>query len=153
MRLFLKFGWPDSDTDHYARLNAKLRKKLKQTKISDHHLGKIVLIEVPFNLRTIDERKLKHAVHDAAKHSKRALAVILANREGNPQMRNHYSQSGTFNETALRAGQAEIVAAVDLLNRTFQNELRLDPILEVPYRRDWAAAQARATRISERIAE
>lgn len=136
--LFLKFAKASEQIDHYSRLTAKLRKKLRQTKVSEKHMGKIVFIEVPFSLRAIDESKLKLAVRAAAVQSKTTLAIILANREPNPQTRFHYSQSGTFNETALRTGEPHIVELVNFLNRNFQSELTLDPIAGEPYRRSWA---------------
>jgi hypothetical protein len=146
VRLFLKFAKPSDQIDHYSRLTAKLRKKLKQTKISEKHMGKIVFIEVPFSLRVIDENKLRLAVRAAAMQSRTTLAIILANREPNPQTRFHFSQTGTFNETALRTGRPEIVELVDFLNRAFQTELTLDPLLGEPYRRTWDEALAKQSR-------
>lgn len=143
MRLFLKFARTPAEIDHYSRLTAKLRKKLRQTKISDRHMGKIVFIEVPFSLREIDNDKLNLAVRAAAIHSKTTLSIILADREANPQTRYHYSQSATFNETALRTGKPEIFELVDFLNRAFQSELILDPILGLPYRTSWNEALAK----------
>ena len=142
VRVFLKFGKATEDIDHYMRLTTKLRKKLKQTKLSDRHLGKILFIEVPFDLRTVNDDKLRRAVR-AAMHSKSTLAVVLANRERNPQRRYHYSQSATFSEVELRSGRAEINELVSLLNRSFQSELKRDPVTGEPYIRSWAEAQAR----------
>ena len=145
VRLFTKFGPPPNKSDHYSRLTSKLKKKLKQTKTAAEHFGKIVLIEVPFDLRAVDTDKLKEAVRGAAVHSRTTLAIILANREPNPQIRYHYSQSGTFNQTAARI-RPELV---ELFERIAKSEIAVDPILGSPYRRSWAEAQVHAARIAK----
>lgn len=142
VRLFMKFGLPIEHSNHYYRLTAKLKKKLKQTTISSEHFGKIVLIEVPFNLRTVDSEQLQAAVHRAAIHSSRTFAVILANREPNPHVRHHYSLSVTGNKTG--AGLQPSLLA--LLERTSRDEIALDPVLGSPYRRSWEEALARLQR-------
>ncbi len=145
VRLFTKFGRPTDQPDYYNRLTTKLKKKLKQTKVSAGHFGKIVLIEVPFDLRTVDRDKLKAVVHEAAIHSRTTFAVILANREPNPHTRYHYSQSVTANQTAAKMQPS----LIELLNRTAQGEIALDPILGSPYRRSWSEAQVHATKAAK----
>jgi hypothetical protein len=149
VRLFLKFGRPVSQLDYYSRLTAKLKKKLKQTKISAQHFGKVVLVEVPFDLRTVDTGKLREAVREAAVHSRMTLAIILANREPNLHLRYHYSQSTTFNQTAAVL-QPEVL---ELFNRIAQSEGTVDPILGSPYRRSWAEAQMHAAKIAKTSSE
>jgi len=46
---------------------------------------KVVLLEVPFDLRSVNREQLRLAVRDAALNSSSALAIILPNREPNPQ--------------------------------------------------------------------
>ena len=145
VRLFIKFGQPADPPDAFTRLTAKLKKKLKQTKTSAEHFGKIVLIEVAFDLRDVNTGKLANAVREAAIHSRTALAIILANRERNPHIRYHYLQSGTYNETAAKI-RPEIV---QLFDRLATAEANVDPILESPYRRTWTDAEARARTIGE----
>ena len=146
VRLFMKFGQPTNDLDYYDRLTAKLSKKLKQTKISTEHFGKIVLIDVTLDLRTADTVKLQDAVRRAAVRSGTTLAIqILARREPNPQMRYHYSLSITFNQTAARI-KPEVVAHFD---RVARGEVVLDPILGLPYRRTWPDAQLHAGDIAK----
>ncbi|MCU1308916.1 MAG: hypothetical protein JWO20_41 [Candidatus Angelobacter sp.] len=142
VRLFMKFGAATRQPDNYSRLTAKLKKKLKQTKISAEHFGKIVLVEVPFDLRSVDGEKLKSAVQAAASNSNSTLAIILANREPNPQIRFHYSQSGAFNHAAATMHPQ----FVELLNRMAQGEMTLDMLLGLPYRRSWADAAVHAMR-------
>ena len=142
---FTKFGRPTNQPDHYNRLTTKLKKKLKQTKVSTEHFGKVVIIEVPFDLRAADTDRLKAAIHNAAVHSRTTFAVVLANRESNPHIRYHYSQSVTANQTAAKI-QPDLI---ELLNRTAQCEITLDPILGSPYRRSWAEAQAHSRKIAE----
>jgi hypothetical protein len=141
VRLFVKFAKTSHLSDHYSRLTTKLLKKLQQTRIRESHLGKIVFMNVPFSLRTTDTEKLKGAVR--ATQSRAALAIVLADREQNPQYRYHYSQSATFDQEALHSGRPEILELVDLLDRAFQSELTMDPITGERYRRNWAEAQAR----------
>jgi hypothetical protein len=145
LRLFIKFGRAISQSDQYSRLEAKLKKKLKQTKITAEHFGKIALIEVPFDLRIADPDRLKEVVRSAATHSRATLAVILAKRESSPRFRHHYSMSIAFNQTAakIRPDTAE------LFERVAQNELRTDPILGSLYHRSWAEAQLRAETIAK----
>jgi len=135
----MKFGQPSDPPDNYARLTAKLKKKLKQMKASLEHFGKIALIEVPFDLRSVDDDKLGGAVREAALNSRTALAIILANREANPHFRHHYSQSGTYNKTAA-AIRPEVVELFDGIAKT---EMAVDPILGCAYRRTWTEAQSR----------
>lgn len=145
VRLFMKFGAPGAEApagepDSYKRLTAKLKKKLKQTKTSEEHFGKTVFIEVPFDLRAADEGRLGAAVREAALNSRSALAIVLAHREGNPNFRHHYAQSGTYNATAAMI-RPEVA---HLFERLSKAELRNDPILGTRYLRSWAEAQARA---------
>ena len=142
--LFMKFDTPGGEPDPYGRLTTKLKKKLKQTKTSAEHFGKIVFVEVPFDLRAVDEGRLAAAVREAAVNSRSALAIVLAHREGNPNFRHHYSQSGTYNATAATI-RPEIA---ELFERVSKAELTVDPILGTPYRRSWADAQARAMKQS-----
>lgn len=141
VRLFVKFAKPIDQSDYYGRLTTKLLKKLQQTRILESHLGKIVFIDVPFSLRSTDEEKLKGAVR--ATQTRAALAIVLADREPNPQFRYHYSQSATFDQEALHSGRPEIRELIDLLERAFQSELTMDPITGERYRRNWTQAQAR----------
>jgi hypothetical protein len=145
VRLFTKFGRPVNEPDYYKRLTTKLKKKLKQTKISTEHFGKIVLVEVPFDLRTVDSVKLKEAVREAAIHSRMTLAIVLANREANPQIRYHYSQFTTFNQT----GASMLPEVMALFDRMSRGELVLDPIFGSPYRRTWDEAHAHARKIAK----
>jgi hypothetical protein len=145
VRLFTKFGEPTNQPDHYNRIRAKLKKKLKQTKVSTEHFGKVVLIEVPFDLRVVDAKKLQAAVHDAAVHSSKTFAVILANREANPHIRYHYSLSVMGNQTAAKLQPS----LVGLLERTSQGEIIVDPIVGSPYRRSWTEAQEHSRKIAE----
>jgi hypothetical protein len=146
VRLFMKFGAPGNEPEPYERLTNKLKKKLKQTKTSAEHFGKIVFVEVLFDLRAVDEGRLAAAVREAALKSRSALAIILGHREGNPNFRHHYAQSGTYNETAA-AIRPEVV---QLFERLSKAELTLDPILATPYPRSWAEAQTRARKQSLR---
>ena len=149
VRLFLKFGRPTNQPDHYKRLTEKLKKKLKQTKTSAGHFGKVVIIEVPFDLRKVDPNKLKEAVREAAIHSRATLGVVLAHRESGPHFRFYYSQSNTFNLTAALL-KPEIV---ELFKRFSDGEILIDPILASPYLRSWEEAQARASKIAEAFPE
>jgi len=144
VRLFTKFGPPINQPDYYGRLIAKLKKKLKQTKISPDHFGKIALIEVPFDLRTADPNNLQAAVHEAAVHSSRTFAVILANREPNPHIRYHYSMSVTGNQNAAILQPS----LVELLKRSSQAEAAVDPLLGLPYRRSWAEAEEHSRKVA-----
>lgn len=145
LRLFTKFAEPKDDTDPYARLETKLRKKLKQTKITAEHFGKIVIVEVPFDLRIVNEARLAGAIRSAALRSRNALSIFLANRERSPQIRENYSYSGRYNATA-----AEIRPdVIELLNRFLGEELSIDPVLGLPYQRTWDEAQANVNRLAE----
>jgi hypothetical protein len=147
VRLFFKFGQPATQHDYYKRLTEKLKTKLKQTKVSAEHFGKIVLIEVPFDFRTVDMDKVKGAVREAAVHSRAALGVVLAHREPSPHIRYHYSQSSIFSQIAAMI-KPEVT---DLFKRIGQSEISVDPILGSPYSRSWAEAQARAKKIAKSI--
>lgn len=145
VRLFMKFGQPVSQRDHYQRLEAKLRKKLKQTKVSSNHFGKVILIEVPFDFWTVDTNEVKKAVQEAAIHSHATVAVILAHREASPHIRYQYSLSTSFSQTAGII-QPEVFG---LFKRVSQGEISTDPILESPFRRSWEEAQAHAREIAK----
>ena len=138
VRLFTQFGREPNEVDPYTRLTAKLNKKLKQTKIGAEHFGKIVLVAVRFDLRIVDEDKLAEAIRAAALRSRNALGIVLAKREQNAQVRYSYSYSGKFNRTATGIRPD----VLDLLQRFVNQELSIDPILGLPYRRTWAEAQA-----------
>jgi hypothetical protein len=137
VRVFTKFGASGGEPDTYGRLSTKLKKKLRQTKTTAEHFGKIVFVEVPFDLRIVDSDKLQKAVRDAALNSRTALGIVLAHREPNPQIRHSYSQSSTFNRTAV--GMRPEVA--ELLDRLGSGEVSIDPIVGLPYRRTWNEAR------------
>jgi hypothetical protein len=147
VRLFTKFGEPVEVPDPFHRLTAKLKKKLKQTKTSAEHFGKIIFVEVPFDPQSLDQDRLREAVRAAALNSRSALAIILANREKNPQFRFHYSQSGTYNRNAAKM-RPEVVGFFDRLSKA---ELNIDPVLGLPYPRPWSDAQVRARTISRPV--
>ncbi len=149
VRLFMKFGEPEKQINYYDRLTAKLRKKLGQTKISKEHFGKIILVEVTFDLRIVQEELLREAVREAARHSGTTLAIILAKREQNPHMRYHYCFSFTFNQT----GASIKPELVELFDRVGKNEVTLDPILFSAYSRTWEEAEVRARQIAKPIPE
>lgn len=145
LRLFTKFEESKDQTDPYARLETKLRKKLKQTKIREEHFGKMVIVEVPFDLRTVNEARLAEAIRSAAVRSRNALSIFLANRERSPQIRENYSYSARYNAIAA-AIRPDVV---ELLNRFMGQELLIDPILATPYQRTWDEAQAHVRRLAE----
>jgi len=145
LRLLTKFAEPKDETDPYVRLETKLRKKLKQTKITEEHFGKIVIVEVPFDLRAVNEDRLAEAIRSAALRSRNALSIFLANRESTPQIRESYSYSAQCNATAAMIRPD----VIELLNRFMGQELSTDPILGLPYQRTWDEAQANVKRLAE----
>ncbi len=145
LRLLTKFAEPKDEPDPYVRLETKLRKKLKQTKITEEHFGKIVIVEVPFDLRTVNGGRLAEAIRSAALRSRNALSIFLANRESTPQMRESYSYSAQCNATAAMIRPD----VIELLNRFMGQELSTDPILGLPYQRTWDEAQAHVKRLVE----
>lgn len=145
LRLFTRFAEPKDETDPYARLETKLRKKLKQTKITEEHFGKIVIVDFPFDLRTVNEKCLAEAIRSAALRSRNALSIFLANRESTPQMRESYSYSARCNAAAA-AIRPDVI---EFLNRFMGQELSTDPILGLPYQRTWNEAQVHARRLAE----
>lgn len=149
VRLFMKFGQPENQLNHYERLTNRLKKKLNQTKVSNEHFGKIIFIEVPFDLRTVDEDSLGEAVRKAARHSGTTLAIVLAKREPNPHMRYHYCLLITFNQTGAKI-KPEVVELFDRLTR---NESAIDPILNAAYYRNWDEALLHAKQIEKPIPE
>lgn len=131
VRLFLKFAAPVEERDPYARLTAKLKKKLKQMKTTSEHFGKIVFVEVPFTLQIANSDELREAVRNAALSSRTALAIILAHRQTNPQIRHGYEQVANYNKTAV-----EIKPEIrELFERLSKQEAEVDPILGLPFRR------------------
>jgi hypothetical protein len=145
LRLFTRFADSNDETDPYARLETKLRKKLKQTKITEEHFGKIVIVEVPFNLRTVNENRLAGAIRSAALRSTNALSIFLANRESTPQMRESYSYYAHCNAVAAVIRPD----VIEFLNRLVNQELSTDPILGLPYQRTWDEAKVHVRRLAE----
>ena len=145
LRLFVKFAEQVDDADPYTRLETKLRKKLKQTKIKQEHFGKIVMIDVPFDLQAVNENALAGAIRSAALHSKNALSIFLAQRQQTAQIRYGYGYFVRSNAIAvtLRSDVNE------LLKRIANQELLIDPILGAPYQRTWDEAEAHAERLDE----
>jgi hypothetical protein len=140
VRIFMKFGPPSEGPDYYDRLANKLKKKLKQTKVEASNYGKVVLIEVPSDLRSADQNKLNGTVADAVKHSQTTLAVVFAHREGNPHYRHHYSLHTSLDPSAF-ALKPELMS---LFDRFRSGEMRTDPITGLPYQSSWEEAYARA---------
>jgi len=140
VRLFMKFGPPCEGPDDYDRLTNKLRKKLKQTKVEQGNYGKLVFIEVPFDLRLADEAKLDRAIAEAVKHSRSTLGVVLAHREANPHYRHQYSLYASLNTVAF-ALKPELVS---IFYRFRLGDTRTDPITGFPYQSSWQEALSRA---------
>jgi hypothetical protein len=140
VRLFMKFGPHIETPDPYSRLTNKLKKKLRQTKVEATNYGRLLFIEVPFNLRLADETKLSQAITEAIKHSRNTLGVILANREGNPHYRHHYSLHGSLN----RVGFALKPELISLFERFQLSDTRTDLITGLPYQNSWPEVLDRA---------
>jgi hypothetical protein len=140
VRLFMKFGPPNEGPNYYHRLANKLRKKLKQTKVDAGNYGKLVFIEVPFNLRLADEAELNRAIAEAVKHSQTTLGVVLARREANLHYRYHYSLYGSLNTVAF-ALKSELIS---IFERFRFSETRTDPVTGFPYQSSWQEALSRA---------
>lgn len=147
VRVFTKFAAPVEEGDPYARLTTKLKKKLKQTKTTADHFGKIVFVEVPFAFQTVDSGKLRKAVRDAAFNSRTALGIVLTHREANPQIRHAYSQFGNYNRTAVEM-KPEVG---ELFARLAKQEIEIDPVLGLPYRRTWDEAREYLRKLSAEI--
>ena len=143
VRLFMKFGSNTNTADDYGRLATKLRKKLKQTKVGSTSYGKLVFIEVPFDLRLADRGKLNQALAEASSHSRTTLGIILANRESNPHYRYHYSLHGSLNSIGF-ALRPELMSIFDQFRLS---DTKIDPITGCPYQRSWQEASSRAARI------
>lgn len=139
VRLFMKFGASNEGPDYYHRLTNKLSKKLKQTKVDAGNYGKLVFIEVPFDLRLADETKLTRAITEAVKHSRTTLGVVLAHREANPYYRHHYSLRGSLNTDAF-AQKPDLVL---IFERFRLGDTRIDPITGLPYQISWQEAFSR----------
>lgn len=140
VRVFMKFGPSKETPDYYGRLTNKLKKKLKQTKVDAGDYGKLVFIEVPFDLRLADEAKLNEAIAEAVKHSRTTLGVVLAHREANPHYRHHYSLYGSLNTVAF-ALKSELIS---IFERFRYRDTRTDPVTGLPYQRSWQEARSRA---------
>jgi len=139
VRIFMKFGAHSEGPDYYDRLTNKLRKKLKQTKVEPGNYGKLVFIEVPFDLRLADEAKLSRAVAEAVKHSHTTLGVVLAHREANPHYRHHYSLHGSLNKVAF-ALRSELIS---IFERFQFSDTLTDPVTGFPYQSSWQEAFSR----------
>jgi hypothetical protein len=149
VRLFTRFGAHRIKQNDFGRLTAKLKKKLNQTKTTAEHFGKVVFVELPFDLRASDPVKLRAAIREAATQSRTTLAVILARREQNPHFRYHYSQTTAFNRTAAIIHSEPI----ELFARASKGELAIDPILGAPYSRSWGDAREHAAKVTGPIPE
>jgi hypothetical protein len=137
VRIFMKFAPPNKGgPDYYDRLANKLKKKLKQTKLGANSYGKVVLIEVPFDLQSADENKLKGAVTEAVKHSQTTLAVVLVHRQANPHFRHHYSSHASLNPLAF-ALKPELISVFDRFRHC---DTRTDLITGSPYQNSWEEA-------------
>lgn len=139
VRLFMKFGKQASAVDEYDRLATKLRKKLKQTKVGATDYGKLIFIEVPFDLRLADGAKISQAIAKAVGHSRSTVGVVLANREANPHYRHHYSLHGSLSSIAF-ALKPELTS---LFDRFRFGDTRTDPITGFPYQNSWQEALSR----------
>jgi hypothetical protein len=146
VRLFMKFGPPGDGPDYYDRLTNKLRKKLNQTKVKPGNYGKLVFIEVPFDLRLADKPKLNRAIAGAVKGSQTTLGVVLAHRAANPHYRHHYSLYGSLNSIAF-ALKAELIS---LFERFQYTDTRIDLLTGFPYQSSWQEALSQAQAARER---
>jgi hypothetical protein len=114
--------------------------KLNQTKAEPDNYGKLVFIEVPFDLRLADMAKLNRAIAEAAKRSRTTLGVVLAHREANPHYRHHYSLHGSLNLIAF-ALKSELIS---IFERFQYSDTRTDLLTGFPYQSSWQEALSRA---------
>lgn len=140
VRLFMKFGLHVEIPDPYRRLTNKLKKKLRQTKVEAGSYGRLVFIEVPFDLRLADKTKLSRSIAEAVQQSRNTLGVVLANREANPHHRHHYSMHGSLS----RVGFALKPELVSLFERFQLSDTRTDLITGLPYQYSWQEALDRS---------
>ena len=119
---------------------------MKQTKAQVGEYGKLIFIQVPFDLRAVDQGRLEHSITEAVGQSRTTIGIILAHREANPHYRHHYSLSVFLNKTAFA-----INSELALLFERFRTiDTRTDPITGLAYRLSWEEARARTQAARER---
>lgn len=135
-RIFVKFP-PLADTpDPYRRVAQKIRKKIVQTKSASGPVSKIIFIECPFALREANQDRLRKTVLESVQCTRHTAAVILANREGNPHYRHHYSLFTNLNMWAVQ----DVPALGQVLSAFQQWDSTYDLLLLRKHPRTWQDA-------------
>ncbi|HEY2496879.1 MAG TPA: hypothetical protein VGK24_07410 [Candidatus Angelobacter sp.] len=131
-----------TEVDVYTKVRQKLKKKASQTKMPDSYLGRIIFVDLPYDLRGIDQENLHTAILNQVRQTTRTLAAVITHREANPHYRHQYSSFISANQLAMKA--------VPILHKVLENfqvwEGREDRLLGTPYVRSWDAAQQRVRR-------
>lgn len=144
IRIFTTFAGM-TEGDPFARLRTKLKHKLKQTKIRPNHFGKIIFIQVPFELPELDQDKLIKTIDDVLHGTRTTVAVVIEQRRGSVFGRIVYNRFLRANRGALNA-RPELRS---LFERLAKRELEVDPILNTPYRRSAREAEKHSQRLRE----
>jgi len=142
-RVLIHYTLPSDLGDPYARLSAKIKRKVSQTKISTaDKTAKFLWIDSPYDLRSFDHDALQKDAVEAMRSSRHTLGVMITYRDGNPHFRHNCSLFGIFNRNGI-PDFPKFIASLDVLR---QNEISIDPITGWKYHRTWEEAAARSER-------
>lgn len=135
-RVFISWDRGRPDFDPYARIRNKIKKKKNQTKSNEEMYGRIIFLEVQWDLALGEIDRLAEIVNHEIDESDNTIAVFLALRNASV----HYRRWYKFHTSKLGAAYASDSSLVQFLNRFILYDRDFDPILNRRYSRTWQEA-------------
>jgi hypothetical protein len=137
-RVFISWDRNRPAFDPYGRILNKIKKKRHQTKSNAGIYGRIIFIEVQWDLELGDIERLARMVNHELDESRNTIAVLIAQRLASV----HYRRWYKFYPSKIGAAYERDSSLIQFLNRFILYERDFDPILNRRYSRTWEEAAA-----------
>jgi hypothetical protein len=135
-RIFVSWQRDDANIDPYIRIQNKIRKKKNQTKTGEDVFGKVIFLELQWNILSLDKDRLRGIIEREMDISRNTVTVIIAQR----CMNVHYRPWYRYCISRLGPAFSLDRSLNDFFPRFYRYDRDNDPILNQPYRRTWEQA-------------
>ena len=135
-RVFISWDRDRPDFDPYARILNKIKKKRHQTKGDAGMYGRIIFVEVQWDLELGEIERLERMVNHELDESRNTIAVLIAQRLASV----HYRRWYKFYTSKIGVAYERDLPLIQFLNRFVLYDRDFDPILDRRYSRTWEEA-------------
>lgn len=135
-RIFISWDRERPGFDPYARILNKIKKKRHQTKSGVGMYGRIIFVEVQWDLELGEIERLARMINHELDESRNTITVFLAQRCASVYYRSWYK----FYPSKIGASYERDSSLIQFLNRFVFYDRDFDPILNRRYSRTWQEA-------------